>query len=161
LKSGDVIVAVNGDKVAEARELTRRIGAMKPGTKAEIAYLRDGRERTATVELAALPGEKQAAAEPSRGADDGLPKLGLQLAPAKEGEEGVTVAGVDPDGPAARKGIKDGDVILEIGGQTVTKPADVKAGLEAAHKAGRKAVLMRVKSREGVRFVAIAMPKAG
>jgi serine protease Do len=161
LKSGDVIVAVNGEKVADARELTRRIGAMKPGSRAEVTYLRDGRERTATVELAAQPGEKQASLEPSRGADDGLPKLGLQLAPAKDGEEGVVVAGVDPDGPAAQKGITDGDVILEVGGEPVAKPADVKAGLEAAHKAGKKAVLMRVKSREGVRFVAIAMPKAG
>ena len=162
LRSGDVIVAVNGEKVADARELTRRIGAMKPGTKAEVTYLRDGRERTATVELAGQPGDKQAAAEPSRGgADDGLPKLGLELAPARDGEEGVTVAGVDPDGPAAQKGIKGGDVILEIGGQAVSKPADVKAGLEAAHKAGKKAVLMRVKNREGTRFVAIAMPNAG
>ncbi|HEX8166990.1 MAG TPA: Do family serine endopeptidase [Beijerinckiaceae bacterium] len=161
LKSGDVIVAVNGEKVADARELTRRIGAMKPGAKTEITYLRDGRERTATIELAPQPGEKQASLEPSRGFDDGLPKLGLELAPARDGEEGVVVAGVDPDGPAAQKGIKDGDVILEIGGQPVAKPADVKAGLEAAYKAGKKAVLMRVKSREGVRFVAIAMPKAG
>ncbi|HEX8665394.1 MAG TPA: Do family serine endopeptidase [Beijerinckiaceae bacterium] len=162
LKSGDVIVAVNGEKVADARELTRRIGAMKPGAKAEITYLRDGKERTAVIELAPQPGEKQASIAPSRGGtDDGLPKLGLELAPARDGEEGVVVAGVDPDGPAAQKGIKDGDVILEIGGRPVSQPADVKAGLEAAHKDGRKAVLMRVKSREGVRFVAIAMPKAG
>jgi serine protease Do len=73
----------------------------------------------------------------------------------------VVVAGVDPEGPAAQKGIRDGDVILEIGGRPVATPADVKTGLEAAYKDGRKAVLMRVKSREGVRFVAIAMPKAG
>ena len=52
-------------------------------------------------------------------------------------------------------------MILEVGGQTVSKPADVKAGLETAHKAGKKAVLLRVKSKEGTRFVAIAMPKAG
>ena len=52
-------------------------------------------------------------------------------------------------------------MILGIGGQPVTKPADVKAGLDAAHKAGRKAVLMRLKNAEGSRFVAIAMPNAG
>ena len=52
-------------------------------------------------------------------------------------------------------------MILEVGGQAVSKPADVKAGLEAAHKAGKTAVLLRVKSKEGTRFVAIAMPKAG
>jgi len=46
-------------------------------------------------------------------------------------------------------------------GQAVSKPADVKAGLEAAHKAGKATVLLRVKSKEGTRFVAIAMPKVG
>jgi serine protease Do len=159
LKSGDVITAVDGEPVANARELTRKIGALKPGAKAEITYLRDGKERTATVALASQPGEKEAKAAPSR-SDDGLPKLGLELAPAREGE-GVAVAAVDPDGPAAQKGVKEGDVILEVGGQAVSKPADVKAGLEAAHKAGKTAVLLRVKSKEGTRFVAIAMPKAG
>ena len=159
LKSGDVITAVDGEPVADARELTRKIGALKPGAKAEITYLRDGKERTATVALASQPGEKEAKAAPSR-SDDGLPKLGLELVPAREGE-GVAVAAVDPDGPAAQKGVKEGDVILEVGGQAVSKPADVKAGLEAAHKAGKMAVLLRVKSKEGTRFVAIAMPKAG
>jgi serine protease Do len=160
LKAGDVITAVNGEAVANARELTRKVAGMKPGSKAEFTYLRDGREHTVTVELATLPNEKQASLERPR-ADDGLPKLGLQLAPAGEvagsGEEGVVVTKVDPDGPAAAKGIKDGDVILELGGQAVSKPADVKAGLEAAQKAGKKAVLLRVKSKEGTRFVAISM----
>jgi len=164
LKSGDVITAVNGDPVATAREVSKKVASLKPGSKVEIAYLRDGKERTATVELATLPGEKTAKAEP-RESRDGLPRLGLQLAPAGQvpgaGDEGVVVTNVDPDSPAAAKGIKDGDVILEIGGQAVTKPSDVKAGLEAAHKAGRKAVLIRLKNSDGTRFVAIAMPNAG
>src|SRR3954468_7600682 len=164
LKSGDVITAVNGDPVATARELSKKVASLKPGSNVEIAYLRDGKERSTTVELAALPGEKTAKAEP-RESRDGLPWLGLQLAPAGQvpgaGDEGVVVTNVDPDSPAAAKGIKDGDVILEIGGQAVTKPSDVKAGLDAAHKAGRKAVLMRLKNAEGTRFVAIAMPNAG
>src|SRR5215207_6648354 len=157
LRSGDVITAVDGEPVANARELTRKIGSLKPGANAEISYLRDGKERTATIALASQPGDKEAKAAPAQ-SDDGLPKLGLELAPS-EGE-GVAVAAVDPDGPAALKGVKEGDVILEVGGQTVSKPADVKAGLEAAHKAGRTAVLLRVKSKNGTRFVAIAMPKA-
>ena len=66
LKSGDVITAVDGEPVANARELTRKIGALKPGAKAEITYLRDGKERTATVALASQPGEKEAKAAPSQ-----------------------------------------------------------------------------------------------
>jgi serine protease Do len=77
------------------------------------------------------------------------------------GDEGVAVVNVDPDGPAASKGIQEGDVITEIGGQAVTSPADVANGIKAARDQGRKAVLMRIKNREGTRFVAIALPKAG
>jgi serine protease Do len=68
---------------------------------------------------------------------------------------------VNPSSPAADKGIKAGDVILQVGGQAVSKPADVKAGLEAAKKEGKKTVLLLVKGREGTRFVAIATPQAG
>src|SRR4051794_19285928 len=81
IKSGDVITAVNGDPVATAREVSKKVAGLKPGSKVEITYLRDGQERTATVELATLPGEKTAKAEP-RESRDGLPRLGLQLAPA-------------------------------------------------------------------------------
>ena len=158
LKSGDVITAVDGEPVANARELTRKIGALKPGAKAEISYLRDGKERTATIALASQPGEKEAKAAPAR-AMTACRSSGSSLRPAR-----AKASPSPPSIPTARrplKGVKEGDVILEVGGQAVSKPADVKAGLEAAHKAGKKAVLLRVKSKDGTRFVAIVMPKAG
>jgi serine protease Do len=155
LRAGDVVTAVNGEPVGTARELSRKIAGLKPGTKVELSYLRNGRQQTASVELGVLPGEKTARNEAP--ADRG-PQLGLRLGPS---DEGVAVVAVDPSGPAAAKGIKEGDVILEVAGQPVSKPSDVKAGIDAAKKEGRKAVLLRVKSREGTRFVAIATPNAG
>jgi serine protease Do len=156
IKAGDVITAVNGDAVATARELSRRIAGLKPGSKVELSYLRNGKQQTASVELATLPNDRSAQVSPR---EERTPQqLGLRLGPS---DEGVAVVAVDPSGPAAAKGIKEGDVILEVGGQAVSKPADIKAGLDAAAKEGKRAVLLRVKSREGTRFVAIAMPKAG
>ncbi len=163
IKSGDVIVAVNGESVTDARELTRRIAAMRPGASVELGYLRDGRERSASVELGTLPNAETASIDSGEAKSSAL-RLGLQLAPADRvgaGDEGVAVVNVDPDGPAAAKGIAEGDVILEIGGRAVSSPADVATGIKAARDAGKSAVLMRVKSRQGVRFVAIALPKAG
>jgi serine protease Do len=52
-------------------------------------------------------------------------------------------------------------VILEVGGKTVSNPADVAAGIKQARDEGKKAVLMRVKSRQGTRFVAIGLNNAG
>jgi serine protease Do len=160
LRSGDVLVSVNGQPVADARDLSRRIAGIKPGSKVDIVYLRDGKERTAQVELGLLPNRDTASLQgrDDRGAEKSSLRLGLQLAPAGRGEEGVAVVEVDPDGPAAGKGIREGDTILEVGGKAVSSPSDVADGIKAARSDGRKAVLMRVKSREGTRFVAISLP---
>ncbi|MDB5512308.1 MAG: degQ [Enterovirga sp.] len=163
LKAGDVLTTVNGETVSDARGLTRRIAGLKPGSKVELGYLRDGSERKATVELGTLPGTETASVDREETGRTSL-RLGLQLAPAARlgaGEEGVAVMNVDPDGPAAAKGIAEGDIILEIGGKPVSTPADVATGIKAARDEGKKAVLMRVKNAQGVRFVAIALPNAG
>jgi serine protease Do len=154
LKAGDVITAVNGEPVASARELSRKIAGLKPGTRIDLSYLREGKPQTASVELGSLPTEATAQNETL---ENSGPQLGLRLAPS---DEGVEVVAVSPSSPAADKGLKAGDVILQVGGQAVSKPADVRAGLAAA-KEGKKAVLLLVKSREGTRFVAIATPQAG
>ncbi|KQP51451.1 serine peptidase [Methylobacterium sp. Leaf399] len=165
LKSGDVIESVNGNPVNDAKELSRKIAGLKPGAKVELSYLRSGKSDTATVELGALPSDPKAANDDRRGGQrDGQPRLGLSLAPASEvgGEEGVAVMEVDPDGPAAAKGIEQGDIILDVGGSSVSKPSEVAERIRAAEASGRKAVLMRVKSTKGVtRFVAVALSKAG
>ena len=75
------------------------------------------------------------------------------LAPSREG---VVVAEVEPDGAAAQMGLKQGDVILEAGGQKVERPGDVSAALATAKKDGRRALLLRVKSGNTTRFVALA-----
>lgn len=158
LRSGDVLVSVNGQPVADARDLSRRIAGIRPGSKVEIVYLRDGKETTAQVELGQLPGGKTASRtdREDRGLENSSLRLGLRLAPSRGGE-GVAVADVDPDGPAAGKGIREGDTILEVAGKAVSTPADVAEGVKAAKAEGRKAVLMRVKSSEGTRFVAISL----
>jgi serine protease Do len=162
LKAGDVVTAVNGEPVSDARELSRRIAALQPGSKAELTYLRDGKQQTANVQLGAQSEEKtaQAATPPDHGS-----QLGLRLAPASSvpgvGDKGVVVIDVDPSGAAATKGIEVGDVILEVGGQTVSNPADVKADLATARKDGKKVVLLRIKSQEGTRYVAIGLGSVG
>jgi serine protease Do len=68
----------------------------------------------------------------------------------------VVVTEVDPQSPAAKRGIKVGDVIVEAGQDAVASVADVEAGIEKIRKAGRKAVLLRVEDAKGeLRFVAV------
>jgi serine protease Do len=160
IRAGDVITAVDGEKVQNARDLSRRIGAMSPGTSVKLSLLQKGSEKTVTLTLGELPREARAGAPAEREgpASDGA-RLGLQLAPANSvagaSGEGVVVTNVDPDSPAAERGFKAGDIILEVGGQSVATPADVRKALTEATKGGKRTVLMRVKSGESSRFVAL------
>jgi serine protease Do len=159
LKSGDVIVKLNGDDVKSAGDLTRKVAALKPGEKAQVTYVRNGETKTADVTLAALPGEKVASAEHGDASEKSALTLGVQLAPSESGK-GVQIVGVDPTGQAASKGISAGDVILEVAGKPVTSPNQVKSEIQAAKKEGKKAVLMLVKTPQASRFVAFEFPKA-
>lgn len=164
LKSGDIITTVNGAAVADSRELARKIGAMKPGSKVEVTYLRDGKEMTASFDLTAMPSDKTAKASETEAGKEALADLGLTLAPANDvqgaGDKGVAVVELDPNGAAAQKGLQSGDIILEVAGKSVATPDEVQHGVDAAKSEGRKAVLMKVKSAEGTHFVALPVPKA-
>ena len=86
--------------------------------------------------------------------------LGIQIAPAKDGDKGVAIVGVDPNGTAAEQGLAAGDVILDVAGKPVSSPADVKAGIANAKSQGKKAVMMRIQTADRARFVAVPFPKA-
>jgi serine protease Do len=165
IKSGDVILGIDGERIDGPRELAKKVAALGPGKKADLIYWHDGAERNVSVKLGSLPEEKEARLPPSASqGSDVFKGLGLTLAPAASvqgaGNQGVVVADMDPDGAAAQKGMQVGDVILEAGGHAVSKPADVAAALAEAKKDNRKAVLLRVKSSDGTHFVAIAVNPA-
>jgi serine protease Do len=162
VKSGDVIVSVNGEAVEDARNLARRISSLSPGTSVRLGIIRNGREDTLTLTLGELPRERQARAnveEHEEQASTDVPRLGLSLAPAKNGSEGVVVTSVDPNGSAGDR-VKNGDVILDVNGKQVSSPADVRKAVSDAHAGGKHTVLMRVKSGQATRFVAVPIGNA-
>ncbi len=123
--------------------------------------MRNGAEQTVSATLASQTGEKTANASTPTPAG---PQLGLQLAPAREvdgtGQNGVAIVGVDPMSAAAEKGLASGDVILDVAGKPVSTPQDVRSGIASAQQQGKSAVLMRVQTANGDRFVAFSFPKA-
>jgi serine protease Do len=154
IASGDVITMVDGAAVRDARELSRKVGMMAPGTSVKLGLVRDGQEKTVTLTLGTLPNEKQAADQQKEHEvpDSEVPKLGLTLAPGKA-DGGVVVTAVDPNGVAAEHGFQVGDVILDISGKSVAAPSDVRKQIANARKEGKHTVLFRVKSNAGTRFV--------
>jgi len=158
--AGDVITAVDGKDVKDAHDLARRIAAMAPGTLIKLGMLHNGQEKTVSLTLGQLPDQRQARAGARSTAESGSPQLGLTLAPASDGNRGVVVTAVDPNGPAADRGVKEGDVILDIAGKAVSDPADVRQQLTDLRKEGRHAALMRMKSGDSTKFVAVPLGSA-
>jgi serine protease Do len=161
IASGDVITSVDGTAVRDARELSRRIGTMAPGTSVKLGLIHDGQEKTVTLTLGTLPNEKQAANQQSEHGvpDSDVPKLGLTLAPDKA-DGGVVVTAVDPNGVAADHGFQVGDVILDVSGKTVASPGDIRRLIADARKEGKHTLLVRVQSNAGIRFVALPLGNA-
>ena len=161
LKPSDVVLSVDGTAVKDARDFARKVAAVEPGKTVSLAIWHDGREQSLRMTVAALASEPATEANQQK---RGQTELGLWLAPATgvqgAGSQGVVVVNVDPQGKAAEKGIRNGDVILEVGGKRVSTPQDVNAGLVAASKHGLRAVLLRIKSAASAESHFVAVPLA-
>ncbi len=159
LKSGDVIVRVDGAQVQDARDLARKVAGIGPNRAVDIAIVRDGKEQTVTLKLGQIKDEKarRASAGESRGSD--LAVLGLAIAPAAQvhgaGDKGLAVLGVDANGKAAELGFQEGDVILKAGGKELSRPDDLKAAMSEAKAAGRKNTLVLVKRGSAMSYMAV------
>jgi serine protease Do len=168
LKVQDAIVQVNDAKISDSRDLARKIADYAPDTTVDVTVWRGNKEQVVKVRLGKFPGSAEEIAKLEQGkpsstddpASTALEQLGLTLAPAKGGAEGVAVTEVDPESDAAEKGIKAGDIILEIGGAAVTGPNDVADGIKKQVDMGRKAVMLYIKSAEQRRIVPIQLKKS-
>ena len=167
IKPGDVVIAVDGAAIGDARELARKIGGMAPGTPVNLRVLRNGEPKDVGFKLGTMPAERQARLE-AKAASSKPPAdkqdLGILLAPAAmvvgPGEKGVVVAAIDPGGPAAEHGLQAGDIILEVGGKPVSTPDDVRNNLASLRKHGKLAALMRLQSGGATKFVALPLGRA-
>jgi serine protease Do len=163
------VTALNGDTVKDARDLSRRIGAMQPGKKVELSIWRGGKAQSLTVELGTLPADQKEAAtddhdqqpqaqEPA--SEKALADLGIAVGPSDDGK-GLAITQIDPNSDAADKGIKEGEKITSVNNQEVSSAADVVKVLNQAKKDGRTRALFQIQSGEGSRFVALSINGQG
>jgi serine protease Do len=166
VEAGDVITAVNGQSVKDARELARIVGGFAPGSTAKLDVLHKGQRKVVNLTLGQLPNAQEARADiegDGKGSTHGtdIPRLGLTVAPAGKvdgvGKEGVLVMKVEPKSAAADRGLKKGDVILEVAGKSVTDASDVREAIDAAHSENKRSVLMRIRSGDASHYVAVPL----
>lgn len=166
--AGDVILVFDGQAVSDTRELVQIVGNSPVGKVVEVTVLRNGEEldlevtlgRRETAEAAAFP--EPEAPEPETASVLGLtlseltPELSEQYGIATD-STGLVVTAVEADSDAANKGLMEGDLITEVGQQSVETLSDLTARIEEAEEAGRKSLLMLVRRAGEPRFVALSL----
>lgn len=165
IKTGDVVTAVNGEPVKDARDLAKRIGALRPGTKTDITIWRNGKSQTLQLTVGTLPPEQKMASKDGNNQQDqgdqkqtSLSSLGITVGPTDDGK-GVAVISVDPNSAAADAGIKQGDRIAAVNNKDVSSGNEITSQLDAAKKEGRTKALFQVETDNGSRFVALPTDK--
>jgi len=177
-KQGDVILGLNGMEVDDNRDLTRKVGGLRAGEKADFSILRDGQKRNISAMIGPRPDQVASAdkPQPNRNAERGnrqaaTTSLGMELMQlTSETREqfnvddkvtaGVVVSSVDPNSEAAEKGFRPGDVIVQVGNKNVRSPVDIEQGIAEAKKAGRETVLLLVAGDQSQHYVALKVSKA-
>lgn len=127
IKSGDVIVSMNGKPLSSFAELRSRIATTEPGTKVKLGLLRDGKPLDVEVTL-----DKSTSSTAS--ADLIIPALqGASLSDGqmKDGTKGVAVDNVDKGSPAAQVGLHKDDIIIGLNRERVRSIAELRKVLES------------------------------
>ncbi len=171
IRKGDVIASFDGKDVSEMHRLPRIVAETPINKDVEVVLWRDGKKLSIHAVVGELTDtdeteQAKAAEKPAPKQDAGqtaVATLGLSVAPLSPAlrerydlgndAKGVVVTEVKPSGAAAEKGMRAGDVIVEVSQEPVKSPADLAAKIDAARKAGRKSVLLLVQSEAGVHFV--------
>ena len=155
--AGDIILAVNGETVGDARTLARVISALNPESNARIGIWRNGKAVEIEVTLGKL---EETARSPRDQLQEPKPlaRLGLELE-AAPGGIGVLVRDAVPGSGAFEKGLRRGDLILAVNGVAVNDPETLVQELRDAADAGRPSALVQVKRGADVQFLAMPVDR--
>jgi serine protease Do len=169
LQPGDIILSFDGKPIDRTRQLPRMVAETPPDKTVKMTIWRDGKEIQSELKVGLLSSEQPAPAPaPAEKEKQGPPtvdSLGMSLAKITpdlrrdlelpEDAKGVVVVDVDEDSSAAQRGVRPGDVIAAVGKENVETPEQVVEKVDAAKKAGRKTLLLRVAREGGTQFVAV------
>jgi len=168
LVPGDVIVGLNGKKVADNNQLTRDIGAVPPGETVKLDVVRDGKARGFEVKIEPRPdeGEEVVKASSDRSVEKDAPAdlLGLQVEDlpaqvarqirAEPGLKGALVVDVAADSPASNAEITPGDLVVEVNRQTVASASDYRRAVLSL-KRGDTALLRVRTAQSGTHYTPV------
>jgi serine protease Do len=159
VRERDIILAFGNRDISHLQDLTRAVADTKAGTTQDLKVIRDGRQQTLKVKIAALPADpkevKVSELSPTAGASPAsatVNELGLGLA---ANEQGIFVTNVKVNSPAQDAGLQRGDRIVAVN-QTEVKSAEAaRKAIEEARKQKRSAVLLHIERNDTRLFVGV------
>ena len=169
VKAGDVILRFDGKKVTRMRALPRLVAETEIGKSVMVQVWRAGDKVDLQVKIGELDETRLASrSQPSSQPDSAsVDALGMKLSSITgelrkrfelgDGTQGVVITEVDADSSAAEKGIRAGDVIVEVAQEEVGSPRQVLDKVQEVKKSSRKSVLLLVRRAENLRFVALRL----
>ena len=173
IRQGDVILEFAGRDVSDMRKLPRIVAETSIGRSVDVVVWRKGQKHIFKVQVGELDEEEMAAltnpAE-SMDAENSLSTLGLSLATLTpdlrqrfqldDKADGVVITEVKPNGAAAEKDLRPGDVIVEVDQEGVSSPSEVAARLKKAKDEGYRVVTLLVFREGDFRWVALRIDKS-
>ncbi|MDD9876164.1 MAG: DegQ family serine endoprotease [Magnetovibrio sp.] len=174
IKAGDVILSFDGKQVDEMRALPRIVAETPVGRAAKVEVWRDGAITNLKVAVGELEDDTQVAAKTEgpkgKAGERSIDALGLTLSTLSDqvrdrfklakDAKGVVVTKVDGEGPAAEKGIRPGDLVVEVSMEEVESLNQIINKVGEAKKAGRKSILLLLEGQGGLRWVAVRLSKS-
>ncbi len=159
LQQGDVILKMDGEPVDKVATFRNKIALTRPGTKVILLVQRDGKSQKIDVVIGTMESDDQGHAV----SPDALPKVGLALQKLTpelaaqlgyEGQSGVLISSVESGSPAARAGLRRGDLIEEVNRIPVSDPNQVK---KLIVESGKKTVLLLVRQGDASRYLPLKL----
>lgn len=173
LKPGDVILSFNGKDIKEMREVPRIVAETKIETDVPLTLWRDNKKVKTIISVAELEkaedqgllGSVAGTSQPEKGVE--IDKLGITVNTLNDALRqdfgispnlsGIIISKVDPSFEAARKGLDEGDVIVDIDQQAVKDPESASDIIRRAAKNGRSSVLLLINRDGEPSFVALKL----
>lgn len=172
IRNGDIILKFNNQDVKDMHALPLIVADSAVGDSVPVVVWRNGKQVKLTARLAEKPDDIQdAAATEKPKVDETRPTeisgLGMKLAPItpelkdkyqlNAKQKGVVITDVSPDGTAADRGLKPGDVVVEVQQGEVSTPADVQKRIDAVRSENRKSVLLLIQRQDGLQWVPLSL----
>jgi serine protease Do len=170
IKTGDLIVELDGQPVRDRDALRLKVGETQPGTDMAVTVLRDGGRKTIKVHLAEFPRDEETASneDETQSAPPSLDKLGFtverldrltrQRYEIDSEVDGLIVTEIDLGSPASDAGLREGDLILEAGKEAVNTVSELRARIDDTDVG--ETLLLKVRRGSGNIFLALRVPKS-